>query len=142
MKKLMLPILGLMIASAVAALAAEQAPDLSVLPSTFRGVMLYPDGKTPADGIRVSVWNSDSEKVVFKTRTGKDGVFELPSLDEGSHYVTAGPVRIDMRLLRARSGVRPQAHGLVIVIPKRMPIGHILVPGAAAAGFIPRVMSP
>jgi hypothetical protein len=130
----------LFLASHVVALrAAENAPDLSVLPSSFRGVMLYPDGKTPVERSRVTVWNADTEQVVFKTRTGRDGVFEIPLLHEGNHFVTAGPVRIDMRLLRARGGVVPQPHGLVVVVPKRMPVGLILVPGAA---FIPQVMSP
>jgi len=138
--KLVVPVLVL--ASAIALQAAENTPDLSVLPSTFRGVMLYPDGRTPVERVRVSVWNADSEEVVFKTRTDREGVFEIPLLQEGNHYVTAGPVRIDMRLLRARGGAKPQPHGLVIVVPKRMPVAHILVPGTAAAGFIPRIMSP
>lgn len=128
-------------AMAIEATAAGNTPDLSVLPSTFRGVMLYPDGKTPVERVRVTVWNADTEHVVFKTRTGRDGVFEIPLLQEGNHYVTAGPVRIDMRLLRARGGVSPQTHGLVVVVPKRMPVAHILVP-SAVAGFIPRIMSP
>lgn len=142
MKPFVLAVVSLVAAHAVVLQAAENAPDLSVLPSTFRGVMLYPDGKTPVERVRVTVWNADNEEVVFKTRTGRDGVFEIPLLDEGNHYVTAGPVRIDMRLLRARGGVKPQPHGLVIVVPKRMPVAHVLVPGTAAAGFIPRIMSP
>jgi hypothetical protein len=133
---------GLVAVSAAGVLAAENTPDLSVLPSTFRGVMLYPDGKTPVERVRVTVWNADTEEVVFKTKTDREGMFEIPRLDEGNHYVTAGPVRIDMRLLRARGGVKPQSHGLVIVVPKRMPVAHILVPGAAAAGFVPKIMSP
>ncbi len=116
-------------------------PDLSVLPATVRGVVLLPDGETPVDGLRVRLWNAESEEVVFRTRTNRDGVFEVPKLTEGSHYVTVGPVRIDMRVLTARAGVTPQPHGLVLVIPKRLPMMPVLIPGATAMA-LPRVMSP
>jgi hypothetical protein len=142
MKRMSLVPALLVAMAAAGTLAAENSPDLSVLPSTFRGVMLYPDGKTPVEKVGVTVWNADTEEVVFKTKTDRDGVFEIPRLEEGNHYVTAGPVRIDMRLLRARGGVKPQAHGLVVVVPKRMPVAHFLVPGVAAAGLVPQIMSP
>ncbi len=120
---------------------AAPAPDLSVLPARVRGVVLLPDGETPVDGLQVRLWDADSEEVVFKSRTDKDGVFEVPKLTEGSHYVTVGPVRIDMRILTARAGVTPQPHGLVVVVPKRLPMMPVLIPGATAMA-LPRVMSP
>jgi hypothetical protein len=46
-----------------------------------------------------------------------------------------------MRVLTARAGVTPQPHGLVVVIPKRMPVMPILAPGAVAT-TLPLVMSP
>lgn len=79
--------------------------------------------------------------MVFKTRTDADGIFEVPKLTEGSHYVTVGPVRIDMRVLTARAGVTPQPHGLVVVVPKRLPMMPVLIPGATALA-LPRIMSP
>lgn len=134
-------ILGLVIAFASVA-QAEPTPDLTAAASALRGVVLYPDGETSVSKLSVRVWNADTEEVVFKTRTGKDGVFEIPKLPEGNHYVTVGPVRIDMRMLRPRAGFTPQPHGLLIVVPKTMPIANIWVPGAAAAGLVPRVVSP
>jgi hypothetical protein len=116
-------------------------PDLSVLPAKVRGIVLLPDGETPVSRLQVRLWNAETEEVVFKTRTSKDGVFEVPKLTKGSHYVTVGPVRIDMRILTARAGVTPQPHGLVIVIPKRLPMMPVLMPGATAL-TLPRIMSP
>jgi hypothetical protein len=89
----------------------------------------------------VRVWNADSEEVVYKTRTDNDGVFEVPKLTEGNHYVTVGNVRIEMRILTARGGVTPQPHGFVVVAPTRMPLMPILAPGVVA-GALPEIMSP
>lgn len=125
----------------------QAAPDVAVLPAEVRGVVLFPDGETPADRLSVTVWNADTEEIVYRTRTDKNGVFDVPRLEEGNHYVTVGPVRIDMRILTARAGVTPQPHGFVVVIPKRMPIVQTLVPStltaaAAALPAAPQVVSP
>jgi len=106
---------------------AATGPDLSVLPADITGVVLYPDGETSVDGLRVRVWDAETEEVIFKTRTDKNGQFVIPELPEGSHYVTVGSVRIDMRLLTARAGITPQAHGLVIVVQDYNGVGIILV---------------
>jgi len=132
--------LGLAVMMVGAAHAAP--PDLSVLPAEVRGVVLMPDGITPVDRLRVRVWDADKEEIIFKTRTDKSGVFNVPRMDQGNHYVTVGPVRIDMRVLTARAGVAPQPHGIVVVVPKRMPMIPALIPGAAAAAAVPQVMSP
>jgi hypothetical protein len=121
---------------------AEQAPDLLAPVSSFRGVVLYPDGETPVGKLHVRVWNADTDEVVYTARTGPDGVFEIPKLAEGNHYVTVGSVRIDMQLLKPRAGVTPQPHGIVVVVPKRLPIMQFLIPGAGAAALAPQVMSP
>lgn len=122
----------------------QAAPDVSILPAEVRGIVLFPDGKTPVDRLRVRVWNADTEEIVYKTKTDKGGVFGVPKLDEGNHYVTVGPVRIDMRVLTARAGVTPQPHGFVVVIPKRMPMIQTFVPSTftASAAVIPQVVSP
>jgi hypothetical protein len=112
-----------------------------------RGIVLFPDGKTAVDHLAVTVWNADTEEIVFRTKTDSDGVFDVPRLAEGNHYVTVGPVRIDMRVLTARAGVTPQPHGFVVVIPKRAPMIPVLVPSsviaaAAALPEAPEVVSP
>jgi hypothetical protein len=122
--------------------AAPRPPDVAVLPADVRGVVLYPDGQTPVDHLRVRVWNAKTEEIVYKTETDKDGVFAVPRLDEGTHYVTVGPIRIDMRVLTARANVTPQTHAVVVVLPKRMPMIPALIPGAVAAAALPQIMSP
>jgi hypothetical protein len=135
--------LGITVLAALVSVGlAVNPPDLSVLPAEFRGVVLYPDGATPVDGLAVRVWDAENEKVIFKTRTDKNGVFQIPELKEGEHYVMVGGVRIDMRLLTARAGINPQPHALVVVVPKRAPMIPILVPASAAAATFPKIMSP
>ena len=117
------------------------APDVTLLPAKIRGVVLQPDGDTPVSRMPVRLWNADTDEVVYKTQTNKDGVFEVPELTEGNHYVTVGPVRIEMRVLTARAGTIPQAHSFVVVVPKRMPLMPILLPSITAAGALPEIMS-
>lgn len=139
--------LAVLVAS-VATAVVQAAPDVTVLPAEVRGVVLFPDGQTPVDRLPVKVWNADTEEVVFRTRTDVNGIFDVPRLEEGNHFVTVGPVRIDMRILTARAGVTPQPHGFVVVIPKRMPMIQTLVPStitaaaAAALPAAPEVVSP
>jgi len=128
--------------------SAIAAPDVAVLPAETRGVVLFPDGETPVDGLSVRVWNADTEEVIFKTKTDSKGTFNVPMLEKGNHYVTVGPVRIDMRVLEGRAGINPQPLGFVVVIPKRMPLIQTLVPSALTASSVailplePEIVSP
>ena len=138
-----------MVLTAVMAVGiAQAAPDVAVLPADVRGIVLLPDGETPVDRLAVRVWNADTEEVIYRTRTDRDGIFDVPKPEqEGNFYVTVGPVRIDMRILTARAGVTPQPHGFVVVIPKRMPLIAPLVPStitatAGALALAPEVVSP
>ena len=140
MKTLLIVLTMTVVMSAIG--VAETTPDIAVLPAQFRGIVLYPDGETPTSKLRVRVWDSESEEVVHRTRTDKNGVFSIPQLPEGSHYVTVGPVRIDVRTMTGRAGVTPQPHGLVIVVPKRAPGVTLMIPGATAAAVAPLVISP
>jgi hypothetical protein len=143
MKRMILTV-AVLVLSGVSAWAAR-SPDMSVLPAEFRGMVLNSDGRTPADGLQVRVWDASTEKVIFKTRTDRNGVFDIPELKEGDHYITVGSVRVDMRLLTARAGITPQPHGLVIVIPHRIGAAPILLPTTlitAAPVALPQVMSP
>ena len=139
MRKLLIIAVAL---ASMTSLVAAVSPDLSVLPGEFSGVVMYPDGRTPVEGLAVRVWDAQTEKIVFRTRTDKDGAFGIPELPEGDRYVTVGSVRIDMKLLTARAGITPQPHGLVIVLPKRMPLAPILIPSTATAAALPKIMSP
>jgi hypothetical protein len=129
----------------IAGLLAVQglaAPDLTVFPAKVRGTVLRPDGETPVEDLRVRVWNAETEEVVFRTRTDSSGIFEVPRLDEGDHYITVGSVRIDMSILQARGGVTPQSHGVVVVVPKRAPGVQILFPTTLTSAALPQIVSP
>jgi len=124
---------------------AGAAPDFAVLPAPTRGIVLFPDGKTPVDDLIVRIWDADTEQIIARMKTNRDGIFQIPQLNQGDHYVSVGPVRIDMRVLGARTGIIPQPHGIVIVVPKRMPAVRIpfVVPGVSlSAVTIPEIISP
>lgn len=138
MKKI-LAIAGMLMAAAV---LSHAEPDLAVLPAGLRGAVILPDGQTPVSKVNVRVWNSDSEKVIYKTKTNKDGIFYIPKPPAGYHFVTVGSVLIDLSVLSARAGVVPQAHGIIIVMPKRQPVIPVLIPASVVPMTLPRIMSP
>lgn len=141
MKKLILQLaLAIIIATPIA--SDIQAADMSVLPSSLRGIVLWPDGETPVYDMRVHVWDAKNERTVFKTRTDKNGVFHLPEFTEGELYLTAGPVRIDLTVLQAQEGIISQPHAVVIILPKVMPFVPRLLPFAGAAPLFRKVVSP
>ena len=109
------------------------AQDMSVLPGSLRGIVLWPDGVTPVDDMRIHVWDAKNERTVFKTRTNKDGVFNLPEFTQGDLFLTAGPVRIDMTVLKPQNGIVTQPHAVVVILPKVMPFIPNLVPAGGAA---------
>jgi len=109
------------------------ASDMMAPPSVLRGVVVWADGETRVDQLRVRLWSKESESVVFRTRTDSNGMFVVPPVQEGSHYLTIGPVRISLDVLEPRAGVVAQPHSIVIVIPKRLPLSPTLVPSSVLA---------
>lgn len=117
------------------------AADMSVLPNRFMGAVLWPDGQSPVTDLQIRVWDADRDRVVYRTRTNNDGMFNLPDLGEGNLYVTAGPVRIDLRILEAQGGILTQPHGIVIILPRRVAFGPVMTPGGVSM-LIPPVLPP
>ena len=113
--------------------------DMMAPPATLRGVVVWADGQTRVDKLRVRLWDSETEKVVYRARTDKNGIFNVPHVSNGNHFLTVGPVRISMRILKPRAGVVVQSHSIVVVIPKRLPLSPSLVSSAVLA--LPRVPS-
>jgi hypothetical protein len=112
--------------------SAAPTPDISVPSAEFRGIMLSADGTTPSTGVTVRVWDTQTEKVIFRTQTDQNGEFAIPELTDGDRYITASSVRIDVRLLRSRAGIIPQPIGIVIVVPRTViPELQIRIPSAA-----------
>ena len=82
----------------------QAAPDVSILPAEVRGIVLFPDGKTPVDRLRVRVWNADTEEIVYKTKTDKGGVFGVPKLDPIRKGFRMGGFRVQGSGFRRGSG--------------------------------------
>lgn len=122
-------ILLFILQSAVYLLA--RGPDLSVPPADLRGVVIWADSQAPIDGMRVRVWDASTERVIYRTVTDNDGVFRIPEMGEGDHFITIGSLRVDMRILEPRSGVVTMSHGMVIALPRRLPLGAPMVSGGS-----------
>ena len=119
---------------------AQGEPDMLMPKAKIRGVVLMQDGETPVDGLRVRVWNAQTEEIVYRSTTDEDGLFEVPDFtDSGDYYVTVGPVKVDLRVLAARGPV-PQHNGFVMVLPKRMPIVQTLTPTSLSALAAPALI--
>jgi hypothetical protein len=131
-------LVGLMTAHA----HAQGEPDMLMPKATIRGVVLMQDGQTPVDGLRVRVWNAQTEEIVFRSVTNDDGLFEVPDFtDSGSYYVTVGPVKVDLRVLAAR-GPAPQHNGFVMVLPKSSPVVQTLTPPTLTSFAAPALAAP
>ena len=127
MRQVLIYVLALFLPFAVWA----RGPDLSVPPAELRGVVVWADSMGPIDGMRVRVWNAATERVVYRTVTDNDGVFSIPQMGEGDHFITIGSLRVDMRVLEPRSGVVTMSHGMVIALPRRLPLGAPMVGGGS-----------
>jgi hypothetical protein len=122
-----------------------------VMPKTkLRGAALTQSGEGVIKDIRVRVWDVETEEIVFRTHTNKDGIFVIPDMRSvaGIYYVTVGAVRVDLAVLKSR-GPTPQHNGLVIVMPDKMPIVSTLRPASTVLGapvsilaIQPEVVSP
>lgn len=114
------------------------AVDMMAPPSALRGVAVWADGETRVEKLRVRLWNAESESVVYRTRTDNNGMFVIPNVSEGPHYLTVGPVRISIDILQPRAGIVAQTHSIVVVIPKRLP----LTPSLASSAVLALPMEP
>lgn len=107
-------------------------------PESTRGVVLWSDGRTPVYRLRVRVWDADEERCIYRTRTDENGVFAIPELGEGNHYVTVGPVKIELNVFKERAGLQTQQNGIVVVLPRALAFPSDLSPvGALAASALP-----
>jgi hypothetical protein len=122
---------------------AQTEPDVVIPSATIRGIVLDHTGENPVKGVRVRVWNSDTETIVFETKSDETGLYNIPKYDSGNYHVTIGAVKIDAKVLRSRGSI-PQHNGFVLVLPKRMPLLQTLppVPTGTLIMTAPVVVSP
>jgi hypothetical protein len=143
------------VAAAVLALAppvlaqhTEQAHmDLPV--NTIVGVALWPDGKSPLHNLPVRVWNTEKNRMIYRTRTDNNGVFRIPKTPVARCWVFVGKVKVDLRILKTEEGTSSQQHALVVVVPRHMLLASkpemtdlVIAPLLLNAIPPPRVVSP
>jgi hypothetical protein len=114
------------------------------------GAVLYPDGVTPVPDLAVHVWSEAKQRFVYRTRTNNDGAFEIPWMREGRSFIIVGTVKVDLQVMAPETGTTGQRHDIIIVVPRKMPIGTgtpravhmITAPFLMAAPLLPSVVSP
>lgn len=113
------------------------------------GVALWPDGKTPVHDLPVRVWNADRNRMVYRTRTDRNGVFRIPNTPVARCWIFVGKVKVDLRILKTEDGTASQQHALVVVVPRHMLLASkpemtdlVLAPLLLNAIPPPRVVSP
>lgn len=112
-------------AVAWAAMQGTQGGDsIEIVPQSIAGVVYYSDGETPAYRIPVRIWNVDRQKMVYKTETDRDGIFQIPRIGVGRSLVFVGGVKIDLQVLIPEDAGMAQHHDIVVVIPRRILLGH------------------
>jgi hypothetical protein len=112
----------LLVFAGVAGLAGAQTAgslaDLELVPQDIVGVTLYPDGQTPIIDLPVRVWSVDKDKIIYRTRTDKDGAFKIPGLTTGRCFVFVGRVKVDMRVLAGRKELVAQQANWIVIMPR------------------------
>ena len=106
---------------------------LQVKPGKLSGRVLYTDGKTPAAGVSVRVWDVSKKKFVYSTVTGPDGSYQIPQLPDGRYQVVYGDrVCVDLRVARTAP---EQKVPLDVIIPRgRSAASAVAAAGGAGAG--------
>jgi hypothetical protein len=120
-------------------------PHMELIPEQIVGVVLFPDGHTPAANLPVRVWDVDREKTIYRTQTDDDGVFEIPELKPGRMQIFIGRMKVDIRILDKAVNAVHQRHDIVLVVgrrailPLRFDSQSVLFMGGAA-GLVPLLL--
>ncbi len=92
--------------------------NIELVAENIVGNVIYQDGITPVDNLPVRIWSKDQQKMIFRTRTDKDGVFQLPRMNQGESYIYIGQIKIDMKTLTQGGNMLSQSHDLVVVLSR------------------------
>ena len=120
----------------------SEAKDIRLTSSTIHGTVLYMDGETPIEGVKVVLWSMKTEKRIYSTETDEYGGFAVPKTEQGDFILRIGDIPIDMGIMTARGNVKPQEHSFVLLMPKRQPLTTILIPSSVEFLALPYIMSP
>ncbi|MCK4282825.1 MAG: carboxypeptidase regulatory-like domain-containing protein, partial [Candidatus Brocadiae bacterium] len=89
---------------------------VTVKPGELTGMVLYPDGKTPAANVAVRVWDVQKGRFVCDLRTDKAGLYKLPKLAPGRYFVVFGD-RVNV-ILDVVAGTESSIDTLNVLIPR------------------------
>lgn len=71
----------------------------TVKPGELTGMVLYPDGKTPAAEVAVRVWHVAKKQFIYEGTTDKKGAYKTSKLTPGRYFVIFGDrANVDLRV--------------------------------------------
>ena len=120
--------------------AQDSEAHMSLSPEKIVGVALFPDGETPVANLPVRMWDMAAKKFIYRTRTNKHGVFNVPRLGNGLHSLFVGRVKIDLCVLSKGVSGAAQHHDVVVVIPRKMVVSSH--PGILDIVIAPLLITP
>ncbi len=89
-----------------------------------RVLLLMEQGeKSATQNVKVQVYSGDGKKMVFKSKTDKDGGFSLPNLDVGVYKLKIGLLQMDLKVedpLKQRGKTSHIPKVIVVFLPKEM----------------------
>ena len=122
---------------------------MEIVSDDIAGVALYPDGETPVRDLPVRIWSIDRQRMIYRTSTDNDGVFEVPAMRVGRCYIFVGRVKVDIQVVRAGRTDLHQRHDIVVVVPHGMLVSAapqimdvLIAPLIMQPPAEPRVVSP
>lgn len=95
-------------------------PRIDMLPESIRGIILYPDGKTPVADVPIRLWSVKEDRIVHRSASDANGAFEIPRMSGGECFLFIGRLRIDLRVLAHHGEALIQQHDMILVMPRRM----------------------
>ena len=95
-------------------------PRLEMLPEAIRGIILYPDGKTPVADVPVRLWSVKEDRIIHRSASDDNGAFRIPRTADGECFLFIGRLRVDLRVLSRHGDAMVQQHDMILVMPHRM----------------------
>lgn len=100
------------------AVVSRPAYFFKIVTSDAHGFVFWSDGKTPAIGVPIRLWDTEKRDFVFETATDENGAFRLPALEPGRYFVIFDTIRLDLEVLPQIPYAQQQTHDIIVVIPR------------------------
>jgi hypothetical protein len=104
---------------AAAGVARAAVPPTEVVATKVRGLVFYTDGRTPAEGVPVRVWDVDKRGFVYETQTDENGMYRIPEMPPGRYLVAFDWTMVDLQFAeKLAGGLSRQPLDIIVVIPR------------------------